>query len=365
MATPTDISKLSELSAPDRAFLSVYLSGPQSTRKLQARLDRLRRALHGNGAEKDEREYFDENVKIIWKHLEKQPLESGSLCLFSCWALDFFKAVALPVEIKDGIFIDSSPFIRPLAEFQDEYENVAVVVADNKKASVYVVSSGVSESEETIKGNVKNHVRKGGWSQQRYERRRDKQLLHYARDIIEALERLGKQEAFRRIMLVGSKETLRVIRENLPAQFEDMVMQKAVDLSRGEGALNEDIQELCEQRERFSEQRLWDRIRAEYLRGGLGIVGLSDVLNAVRAGRVESMIVDRSYTPKGRRCRKCETLALGVGESCPSCGSDSVFEVGMVNEIVELLKQSGGEVDFADPIDSLIECGEIAALLRY
>ena len=83
---------------------------------------------------------------------------------------------------------------------------MAVDVADNKKARIYLVSMAVAESGESVAGNVKNHVRKGGWSQQRYERRRDKQLLHYAREIVDALEGLHKEEPFRRILLVGSKE---------------------------------------------------------------------------------------------------------------------------------------------------------------
>ena len=42
-----------------------------------------------------------------------------------------------------------------------------------------------------------------------------------------------------------------------------------------------------------------------------------------------------------------------------------MFEVDVVNEIVEMLKLTGAETDFADPIQTLMDAGEIAALLRY
>jgi hypothetical protein len=42
-----------------------------------------------------------------------------------------------------------------------------------------------------------------------------------------------------------------------------------------------------------------------------------------------------------------------------------LFRIGVVNEIVEMLKLSGAAVDFANPIETLEEAGEIAALLRY
>lgn len=365
MSTDIDLRTLAEMSAPERAFLSLYLAGPQSVAGLEKRFQSVRRVLKGGGAEQDEREHFDENVKAVEKYLNRNPLESGALCMFSCWVLDFLKVVPLTAPVADLVWIDSSPYIRPLAEFQDEYENVAVVIADNKKARVFLVSSAVAGSEEVVKGNVKNHVRKGGWSQQRYERRRDKELLLYAREIVGALSQLDKEEEFRRILLVGGKETLRAVHDNMPQDLQKKVAEKALDLHKGEGAVNEDIMDLFAEQERQSELDLWEKIRAEYLRGGLGVVGLEEVLSAAKVGRVETMIVNRSFKPQGRRCRKCENLDFGQVGTCSTCGSDSLFEVDVVNEIVEMLKLTGAETDFADPIQTLLDAGDIAALLRY
>jgi len=388
MFADLDLRSLAEMSSSERAFLSVYLSRPSSVADLEKRFRRIRRVLSGKGedapssraegqapsdvrpalkgvADKDEREHFDENCAIVMKYLDKNPFESGSVAVFSCWALDYLLAVPLAATVPDLVQVDSSPFVRPLAELQDEYENVAVVVADNSRARIFLVSSAVAGDEEVIKGNVKNHVKKGGWSQQRYERRRDKQLKLYAREIVSALEDLRREEDFRRILLVGGKETIRAIRENLPAALEKIAADKALDLRRAEGAVNEDIWELFREEERESERDLWERIRAEYMKGGLGAAGLDDVLAAAREGRVERMIVDRTFKPEGRRCRDCERLASGKPAKCAGCGSESLFNVDLVNEIVEMLEQSGATVDFADPIPSLAEAGGIAALLRY
>ena len=364
MFADVDLRKLAAMTAPERAFLSVYLSGPKSAEKLGKRLMRMRRVLKGD-AEADEREHFDENVKAVLQHLEDKPLKSGSLCMFACWALDFLQAIPLTAAVEDLVWIDSSPYIRPLAELQDEYENVAVVVADNKRARIFLVSCAVAGDEEVVKGNVKNHVKKGGWSQQRYERRRDKQLLLYAREIVGALSVLDGEEEFRRILLVGGKEISRIVHENLPQALQGKVAEKALDLRKGEGVLNQDIMELFFEQERRSEVELWEQIRAEYLRGGLGVVGLDEVLSAANAGRVETMIVDRGFRPEGRRCRECDNLDVGAVEACSACGSRSVFQVDVVNEIVEMLKLTGGDADFSDPLPTLIEAGQIAALLRY
>ncbi len=365
MFASIDLAKLSDISASERACLSLYVASPASLTNLEKRINRVRSALKRDGADKSEREHFDENIKGVKKHLAKHPLESGSLAVFSCWALDVFEVYALASPVNDLLWVDSSPYIRPLAELQDEYEDVAVVVADNKKARIFLVSSAKAGQESVVSGNVKNHVKKGGWSQQRYERRRDKQLLLYAREIAHALKELDKTESFRGILLVGGKEILRILFDNLPRPLQGKVHKKAIDLSKGESVINRDIMDLFQEQERQSEQALWEHIRTETLREGLGLVGLENVLRAAKAGQIDTMIVDRHFRPGGKRCRDCEDLLPGTPQTCSQCGSTSLFEVDMVNELVELVKQSRGEIDFSDPIDTLTQAGQIAALIRY
>lgn len=365
MFADINLKELAEITAPERSFLSLYLSGPDSVYELDRSFRRLRKVLSKNNGEKDERVQFDENVKMVYQYLEQHPFTSGSLCIFTGWILDYFKAYPLNIRVHDLIWIDSSPFIRPLAELQDEYENVAVVVADAVKAKIFLVSSAKATSEEAVKGNVKNHVRKGGWSQQRYERRRDKQLLLYAREIVGSLTDLSKKERFRRLLLVGSREVIKAVYDNLPPILLKIAVTKRVDLSKGEHTIHHDIMELFVEEERKSERELWEKIRGEYLRGGLGVVGLDDVFDAAMEGRIDEMIVARDYRPEGRYCRDCETIVKKAAERCPVCHSDSMFTIDVVNEIVEMLKLTGATVDFADPIPTLKEAGEIAALLRY
>ncbi len=387
-----DLKELAKVSGPDRAFLSLYLSRPESLDRLEKRIKNARSMLKDN---KDELEYFDENIRMVREYLDKNLLESGGLCIFACWVLDYFKAWPLAVEGARGkvshpgpsltkvitsaepdagvpgagadlLVVDSSPYIRPLAELQDEYENFAVVIADNKVARIFMVTSSTREEEEKVYGDIKNHVKKGGWSQQRYERRRDKQLHLYAKEIAGALAELEKTEDFRRVLLVGSRETISEIRKVLPDQLaRKLVAERAVDLSKRTRYVNQKIFEAFFEEERRSEQRLWERIKAEYLRKGLAVVGAKDVLEAVKRGRVEKVVVTRDARIAGVRCRDCENLLPGALEECPNCQSKSLFEIDMVNEIIELLALTGAEADFVDPIEGLIAVGDIAALLRY
>ncbi|MEX2534536.1 MAG: Vms1/Ankzf1 family peptidyl-tRNA hydrolase [Trueperaceae bacterium] len=173
-----DLESLAERSGPERTFISLYLSGPDSLDSVEARIKKVRGLLE---EETDEAEHFEENLKLVQEFLADYDFSSGSLAVFSCWALEFFQAYSIEKDVPDLLWVDSSPYIRPLAELQDKYQNFVVVLADNTETHVYLVTSSSPQEQETVKGNIKNHVRKGGWSQRRYVRRRENALDHYAR----------------------------------------------------------------------------------------------------------------------------------------------------------------------------------------
>jgi peptide subunit release factor 1 (eRF1) len=206
----------------------------------------------------------------------------------------------------------------------------------------------------------------GGWSQQRYERRRDKELLHYAREIIDALGELDKRREFDRIILAGSEETINEIRRNLPEPLEKQVIgEKSLDLDEDKEYIDQEIFELFVKEEREAERDLWNEIKNRYLAGGLAQVGVEDVLAALKVGRVREVIVNRNAEIDGTRCRDCKNVFNGDLETCAICGSESVFAVDLINEIVELVKLTSAKIEFADEIQGLKEVGDVAALLRY
>lgn len=357
-----DLEALAELSGPERAFVSLYLSGPDSLDSLDARIRKVRGLLEENA---DETEHFEENLKLVRKFLADYDFTAGSLAIFSCWALEFFQGYSFEKEVADLLWIDSSPYIRPLAELQDKYENFVVVLADNTETHVYLVTSATPLEQETVKGQIKNHVRKGGWSQKRYARRRENALDHYAKDVVGVLEELEKRREFEYIVLAGSEETMQAIRAELPQNLIDkLVGAEPVDLHQ-EGEAWEGVFEVFFEEERRHDRDLWDLIKAESLRSGRAALGPQEVLEAAAVGRVERLLVTRDARIAGQRCRECENLFAEAEENCPVCESDSLFTVDLVEELVELMLLSDAQTEFTDPIGGLSKSGRVAALLRY
>lgn len=362
MLDSINLRELAEMSGPERAFLSLYLSSPDAIKSLEDRANQIRRLLTG---EDDELEHFERSYEMIRDTLEEEKI-AGPMVMFASWALDYLVGYPLTVAPPDRLWIDSSPYIRPLAELQDEYETFVIVTADNYDARIYLVSEMKAEAVERVKGDVKNQVRKGGWSQKRYQRRRDNELLHYAKEVVEILQKVVDEEEIERIVLLGQDEALNEIEEAMPEGLLSLVAgRESVDLDSTAKELVERAVPLFFARERDDEASSWARIRKEALSDGLAAIGPAAVLSAVKEGRVEEIIVQRDLELFGMRCRDCETLAYAKPQQCPQCHSSSVFVVDLVNEITELASKTSARVDFTDDLEGLAESGNIAALTRY
>ena len=363
MLETIDLRELAEMGGPERAFVSLYASGPDSLQSLRDRETQVRSLLAGN---ETELQHFDEGLRMIREALAEHEIDEG-VAIFACWALDFLVGYPLAVPTPDLLTVGSSPYIRPLAELQDEHESFAVVLMDNRQCSVHLVTATAPQQVDRVRGDVKNHVKKGGWSQKRYQRRRQNELMHYAKEVAEALGKLVEESGVSRIALLGSQEAVGELERALPESLREKVVgtDTAVELGADVEDLVEIARELAAEQERGDEQALWERIKGEGLGGGLAAIGPKEVLAAAQAGRVEAMLVARDAEVEAMRCRDCELLAVAKPQQCPGCRSTSVFAVDLVDELVTLLVTTSAESEFADPFPELMEAGGVAALLRY
>jgi peptide subunit release factor 1 (eRF1) len=221
------------------------------------------------------------------------------------------------------------------------------------------------EQVEAARGDIKNHVRKGGWSQQRYERRRDRQVHNYCQEIAGRLEELAREEPFEELIIAGDRVLIKELQGYLSTQMaQKLAAAEPVRAGLSDQDLLEQLYPSFVQEERREERQLYEEIREECFHEGRAATGPLPVLARLKEGRVNHLLVDRKLKLKGFRCRGCEYLGHGTPKSCPHC-EGAVFEVDLVNELVELAAQTGAKTEFADAIDGLTTWGGIAALLRY
>jgi peptide subunit release factor 1 (eRF1) len=362
-----DLRELSEHEGLERAFLSVYVGGEAGAQAVAHRLRALREVVADESDDGAELEHLEQNIELVQAWLDANPQKAGTTCVFACYALDLLRGHHIEFELPTSVHVGTAPYVRPLAELQDEYQTFAVVAADNHVTRVFLVTAKHNDLVGSIRGDVKNHVKKGGWSQKRYQRRRGNELHHYAAEVAEFLSECSRSERFDRIVLAGSEETMVAIGAALePALAERVIARDTVDLKEGEDALVAGAFEHYWAAERAAERELWHRIRAEYKSGGLAAVGAADVLQAVQTGRVEAILVDRGADLAGQHCTDCDNTTSGTPDRCPFCGAEAAgVGVDLVDELTRQAELTGADVEFADPIPGLSRAGGVAALLRY
>ncbi|MGI8873085.1 MAG: hypothetical protein ACR2KP_01905 [Egibacteraceae bacterium] len=80
-----DLRELAEMSGAERAFVSLYVSGPDGLNKLRDRETKVRALLED---QPEELEHFDASLRMIREALDETP-PKGGMAFFSSWALDF------------------------------------------------------------------------------------------------------------------------------------------------------------------------------------------------------------------------------------------------------------------------------------
>jgi len=292
------------------------------------------------------------------------------VALFACWADDYLEAIELEVPVERQVVVDSSPFVMPLAEIADEFETWCVALVDHDSARIFEISGLEIDEVDRAAGNIKNHVKVGGWSQQRYERRREKEIANYCGEIVDRLDELVGDGPCDKLFLAGNDHLVAELNRELPARLEKHLAgteSMAGDLADHE--VFEAMKPLIDKAERQSEVSLMEEIKNQRFRDGRAATGPEDTLEALRHGRVYQLLVDREAEQPAIRCRDCEWLTIPnqddvLPDNCPVCKGD-IFEVDLTNEMVELAHKTDAEVETADPMPQLDEWDGIAALLRY
>ena len=355
---------LSDLAGPERAFLTVYLDADDDRSVLDSRYERIRSLL---ADQPEETEHFEQNVTIVGQLLDGQSAPAGgAVVAYAGWAADLAKVYELPEPVGTRVWMGDAPYVRPAYELLDENETFAVAVLDNTSAQIYLVTASEVDEEGRVRGDVKNRVKKGGWSQKRYARRREKQIEQYAAEIAADLQTLDKERPFARLVLLGSDEPVQAVQSALAGPLADkLVGTRSVDANASETELLETASEVAVAGERQAEQDLWAAIREQGMGPGLAAFGASSVVEALRQARAEAVLIDREAEIAGVKCRDCEHVAHGTPDTCGVCGSRDVFRLDLVEAMTEQAARTGADVDFADPFDALTDAGGVAALLRY
>ena len=364
--TSASLSRLAMIQGDDRCVLTVYFpgsltTGPKAANKLMELPETL---LGAESLTPDETEHRRRSLDLWHITVRKVlfPSAPGWVGVVS-WLTEDVAFMQLPVAVELAAYLDNSPFLLPVARLLDDFEAYAVVYADHARATIYLAALGKFKEESRLRGEIKNHVRKGGWSQQRYERRRDKEIHYYCRAMLEKLTELVKSEGLRRIVLAGDKILLGELEKRMtPGMRKQVVCRLPMEGKKEPHEVFQETLSSAAEEERREEQWLRDAVRNEHGAGGRAVVGPADTLEALNQKRVRWLLIGPMEDVYFWRCPGCGGCGLGQHPACPEC-SEATYAQSAANEFMDLAFAGGSRVELTG--DDLAELGGVGALLRW
>lgn len=317
----------------------------------------------------EERKSFEEDFVRILRYLEHEITESvKGLAIFACSAAnDWFQVgnFEAPFE-RNQLFLSDRPHLYPLARLIDEYRRYAVVLADTNRAQIFVFAGGRAVDRQDVQNVKTKHAKIGGWSQARYQRHEQNYHLHHAKEVVEVIERIVRDENIQHIVLAGDEETvIPLLREQMPKTVEEKVIDAlSLGIDTPEHELLEQSLKTFRRHDSLTDMEKVERLLNEYRADDLGVAGVPETLAALSNGQVEEMLIaakPESIQYDEEEVRKVLELYRGE-EPLP----DELDQQTVADELVKRANLlSSAKVTFIEDSKRLELVSGVGGFLRY
>src|SRR5207247_3840467 len=280
----------------------------------------------------------------IREYVETVDRSANGLALFSSSAADLFEAIPLAAPIEEHrLYISDQPHLYPLARVVDEYPRYAVLLADTQSARMFVFAVNALEREAQVEGTRTKHHKKGGWAQARYQRHTENYHLHHAKEVIDTLARIVRDEAIASVVIAGDEVIVPLIREQLPKDIAERVVDiLRLDIRTPERQVLEASLSALREQDAHSDRERVDAVLGAYRANGLGAVGVDGVRRALELGQVDELVItatldalkaDAAQEPRGQR------------EGTPA---ERTIEERTADELIAKARQTAAKVRFIE-----------------
>jgi peptide chain release factor subunit 1 len=317
----------------------------------------------------EERQSIDEDFVRITRYLETQlPDNVQGLAIFACSAAnDWFEVgyFEAPFE-RNRLFVSDRPHLYPLARLIDQYRRYAVVLADTNRAQIFVFASGRAVERQELQNVKTKHAKVGGWSQARYQRHEENYHLQHAKEVVETLEKIVRDEDIQHVILAGDEAVvIPLLREQMSKPLEEKVIDAlSLAIDTPEHELLEESLTAFRRHDSLTDMEKVDRLLNEYRADDLGVAGVPDTLAALSNGQVEEMLIaakpdsiqyDKEEVEKVLRLYRSE-------EPLP----DELDQRSVADELVKRANVlSSAKVTFIEDSTRLEQLGGVGGFLRY
>jgi peptide chain release factor subunit 1 len=265
--------------------------------------------------------------------------------------------------------VNTTTHTRILTQVLDEYPRLVVALVQRDHAAIYEAEQRRATEEAAIDSDVPGHHDQGGWAQARFQRHTEVHVQRHLHQVADELGKLFHERPFRRLAIGGTEETTKELINMLPDPVRrTLIGTFHVDVKHAsDEAVLDQARALHREHERQTEQELVANLADAAESGGKGAIGIAPTLEAVRDGRVETLVLADGITVEGSACVSCDYFAAERFDRCPACGAEGEPAPDIIDRALERAFLSGARIEsaFGEASEWLIARGGLGAVLRY
>jgi peptide subunit release factor 1 (eRF1) len=336
LLTPERLRALAEIEAGNWPVVSLYLQLSPERRAggaWQTHLASLVNSVLKPVTNHRQRELLQEEFDRIEKTLADELPELGrGAAFFTCRKLGLWRQIAVSVPLPNSVHVLPQPYLRPLVRTRDEHDRFVLVVLSKEINRFFISQIGQVEEVFQVRGQRAREALKNHGPKDRPHVLDTESLQSEARILAHASELVLEQTDGRYLLLSGAVELRSAVIDFLPkAVQQHLGAEFSVEVHSSPAAVAaaaEPAQRTIEEREELATiQRVLDTGPAH------AAWGVDATLDALRLGRVMTLLAEDTFAKPGARCNNCGALLAEPLSRCPVCESEAVTAV---EDVVEL-----------------------------
>ncbi|MCU1377111.1 MAG: hypothetical protein JWN29_94 [Acidimicrobiales bacterium] len=371
------LDSLRRFRSPDAPVVSLYLSVPEDPGQLKAAKSKLhelvkpvRELAESDELSHDERESLraDAARMLELESLLVPTLQGRTLAFFRCSRYAFEESVVVPRRLRDRVFLDATPYLRPLLAVLDESHRYCVAVVDRERAWLFTYYLGALEAQDKEQDRVlrkPNYAGHYGLEEHRVRNKAEELARRHFRETTDALQQFVQDHGCELVVVGGHQEEVPAFLAFLPQPLRQKVAGTFVIDTHAvtPAKVRDEAERIVEAYEREEEQRLVAQALERVATGGFAAAGLEWCLLATDEQAVQLLLIHDDATAPGRACDNCGWLGLD-GDPCPVCAHETRATTDVIDEMAAAVIDAGGQVEHVYAETPLAE-HVVAALLRF
>lgn len=353
------------------------------------------------------RNHVQDALSRTVEHLKlyKEPPENG-LVIF-CGAIPTGKGIGTekieiysvvpPKAVQINLYrCDDHFWIDHLKDMMRDDKVIGILSLDTQEAGFGILTGDRWEVVESLTSGVAGKHRQGGQSARRFERLRDNELNEYYRRVADYAQKIFIDQYDVKGLIIGGPGPTKdgfIREEYLDYRLQNNIISVLDSSYSGSEGVRELIDKVNDQGimadyRLMEEKKIVKRFISEVYSGkGLGIYGIYDVINSLKNGFADLVIVNDDITivRVEIKCNKClniqekfiernELMSLKqefTSSTCPSCGSQDLelSDQDIIEYLEELSLMSGSRLEVisgkTEEGAQLASLGKIGAILRF